>query len=168
MSPILQPGTLDFISQNEDQTRRLGNKLGKLVSAGHVVALIGELGAGKTRWAQGMGQGLNLPDDDIVNSPTYTFINQYQGRLPFYHIDVYRLGTLEEADTLGLDDYIYGDGVCLIEWANRIAETLPPDRLEVELHHLGSTRRRVIMRAIGTTHQTLLDEFKALAFGIQP
>lgn len=164
VSPVLEPGTLDFISHSEDQTRRLGYRLGRLAEAGQVLALIGDLGTGKTRLAQGVGEGLNVPPETVINSPTFTFINQYHGRLVFYHIDLYRLTTSSEAETLGLDDYFEGDGLCLIEWANRLSAALPSERLEIELYYLDETKRRVIMRAYGRTHQALLAAFKQTAF----
>ena len=164
MSPVLEPGALDFISHSEAQTQRLGARLGTLVQSGQLIALIGDLGVGKTRWAQGLGIGLDVPSDEVINSPTFTFINQYQGRLTYYHIDVYRLADVREAETLGLEDYFYGDGVCLIEWANRIEPILPPERLEVELGYLEETKRRVIIRAYGQEYEYLLASFKKLAF----
>lgn len=167
MSPILEPGSLDFISHSEEQTRRVGARLGQLAQPGHVIALRGDLGAGKTRLAQGFGQGLEVPPSEVINSPTFTLINQYQGRLPYYHIDVYRLADSAEAETLGLEDYFYGDGVCLIEWAERIADALPDDRLEVELHYLSDTKRRIVVRAHGPEHARLLDIFKNTAFGFR-
>ena len=164
MSPVLEPGTLDFVSHSEAQTRRLGRKLGALVKPGQVIALLGDLGSGKTRWAQGFGEGLEVAGDEVINSPTFTFINQYQGRLVYYHIDLYRLTTAAEAETLALEDYFYGEGVCLIEWANRIQSLLPSERLEVELQYLGETKRRVVMRAFGESYQELLAAFKRAAF----
>jgi len=160
----LEPETIDFISYSEDHSRNLGRQLGELVQPGQVIALTGDLGTGKTRWAQGMGAGLDVPTGDIINSPTFTFINQYQGRLPYYHIDLYRLASVEEAETLGLEDYFYGDGVCLIEWANRIQPVLPAERLEIELYFLAETKRRVVMRAYGEEYRALLIAFKKRAF----
>jgi len=164
VSPVLEPGTLDFISRSEAQTHRLGVRLGSLAQSGLVIALIGQLGTGKTRLAQGFGEGLQVPAHEVINSPTFTFINQYQGRLPLYHIDVYRLSDPTEAETLGLDDYFYNDGVCLIEWADLIEPILPAERLEVELHHLENTKRRVVIRALGDASQKLLLAFKNQAF----
>ena len=164
MSPVLEPGTLDFISHSEAQTVRLGGRLGTLAQPGQVIALSGDLGAGKTRWAQGFGRGLGVPAAEIINSPTFTFINQYQGRLTYYHIDVYRLTDAAEAETLGLDDYFYGAGVCLIEWADRIRDLLPPERLEIELYYMEETKRRIVMRAYGAEYDELLAAFKKLAF----
>lgn len=166
MSPALEPGALDFFSHSEEQTRRLGAKLGKLAQAGQVIALLGDLGAGKTRLAQGFGAGLGVPADEVINSPTFTLINEYQGRLPFYHVDLYRLSQAVEAETLGLNDYFYGDGVTLIEWANRLGKDLPLERLEIELHHLSETKRRITIRACGPEHAELLEKFKKAAFGV--
>ncbi len=167
MSPALEPGALDFFSHSEEQTRRLGKKLGKLAQAGQVIALLGDLGAGKTRLAQGFGVGLDVSADEVINSPTFTLINEYQGRLPFYHVDLYRLSEAVEAETLGLDDYFYGDGVTLIEWANRLGDSLPPEHLEIELHHLDETKRRIVIRAFGAEYIELLERFKKATFGIQ-
>lgn len=167
MSPLLEPGTLDFISHSETQTRRLGGKLGHLVEPGDVIVLNGDLGVGKTRWAQGFGYGVGVPSDEVINSPTYTFINHYAGRLPFYHIDLYRLADTAEADTLALEEYFYGDGVCVVEWGSRASNLLPPDRLEITLYHLADTKRRLVMKALGDGRASdLLNTFKHRAFGI--
>ncbi|MFQ5610741.1 MAG: tRNA (adenosine(37)-N6)-threonylcarbamoyltransferase complex ATPase subunit type 1 TsaE [Anaerolineae bacterium] len=162
MSPILEAGTLDFITHSETQTRRLGTRLGQLLRGGEVLALIGQLGTGKTRWAQGVALGLDI--DDVVNSPTFTLVNEYEGRLPFYHIDLYRLAAAAEALTFGLDDYLYGHGVCVIEWADRAPALLPAERLEVELHHLQRTKRRLVLRPRGSAYAELLQQFKEVAF----
>jgi tRNA threonylcarbamoyladenosine biosynthesis protein TsaE len=138
--------------------------LGALAQPGQVFALVGPLGAGKTRWAQGFGLGLDVPADVVINSPTFTFVNQYEGRLTLYHIDLYRLTNAPEAETLALDDYFYGDGVCIVEWANRITTALPPERLEVELYHLEETKRRIVMRACGSAYGKMLDQFRDQVF----
>lgn len=162
MSPVLEPGTLDFISHSEAQTRRLGARLGRLLTGGEVLALIGELGTGKTCWAQGIALGLDI--DDVVNSPTFTLVNEHRGRLPLYHIDLYRLADNAELLTFGWDEYLYGDGVCLIEWADRALSSLPAERLEIELHHLERTKRRLVLRPHGARYQALLQQFKETAF----
>jgi tRNA threonylcarbamoyladenosine biosynthesis protein TsaE len=164
VSPVLEPGSLDFISHSEAQTIRLGSRLGTLVQPGQILALIGDLGTGKTRLAQGFGQGMQVSSDEIINSPTFTFINHYQGRLPLYHIDLYRLWDEAEADTLGLEDFFYGDGVCLVEWADRVRSRLPVERLEIELFYLQDTKRRIVVRALGVEYLQLLAAFKKLAF----
>lgn len=162
MSPILEPNTLDFISHSEAQTRRLGARLAAWLSPGDVLALMGDLGSGKTRWVQGVCLGLGVSDPVI--SPTFTLVNEYQGRYPVYHIDLYRLTDVAETTTFGLDDYLYGSGVSLIEWADRAKKFLPPEHLTVELHHLEETKRRVVLRPHGRRFVTMLEAFKQATF----
>ncbi len=109
-----------------EDTYNLGRKLGELAEAGEVYCLLGDLGTGKTVLAQGFARGLGITE--AVSSPTFTIIREYEeGRLPFYHFDVYRIEDMEEMYEMGYEDYFYGSGVCLIEWPNRIEELLPPD-----------------------------------------
>lgn len=163
MSPVVAPNTLDFISHSEAQTHRLGARLATLLGPGDVLALVGELGTGKTRWVQGVTEGLGVTEP--VSSPTFTLVNEYQGRWPVYHIDLYRLDEASELLTFGLEDYLYSDGVSLIEWADRAADLLPPDYLTVELYHLEETKRRVVLRPQGDRFIKLLLDFRASAFG---
>jgi tRNA threonylcarbamoyladenosine biosynthesis protein TsaE len=165
VASIFDQQTLDFISHSEVQTRRLGARLAELFEGGEIIALQGELGAGKTRWVQGVGQGLRV--DQHITSPTFTLVSEYPGRLTLYHIDLYRINQAAEALAFGLEDYLYGDGVCLIEWAERIAEVLPPDRLWITFHYLDNTKRRITMHADGGHYQKLLKEFQRLAFGVR-
>ena len=117
-------------TRSEKETFLLGEKIGKEARAGQVYTLIGDLGVGKTVFTQGMAKGLGIKEP--VSSPTFTIVQVYEeGRLPFYHFDVYRIGDVEEMDEIGFDDYIYGDGVSLIEWANLIEEILPEKRTEI-------------------------------------
>ena len=162
MASVFDQQTLDFISHSEAQTRRLGGRLGMLLKGGEIIALEGTLGSGKTCWVQGMGMGLELPDP--VTSPTFTMVNESHGRLPLYHIDMYRINQVSEALDLGLEDYLYGEGVCVIEWADRVVEVLPPDRMWISFFHLDDTRRRISMRSAGERHRQLLKEFQRLAF----
>ncbi len=106
------------------ETFALGRQIGQQAKAGEVYTLIGDLGVGKTVLTQGVAAGLGI--EEPVNSPTFTIVQIYEeGRLPFYHFDVYRIGDVEEMDEIGYEDYFYGDGLCLIEWANLIEEILP-------------------------------------------
>ncbi len=162
MSPLLKQGALDFISHSEAQTLRLGARLGPLLQAGDVIALIGELGTGKTRWVQGICQGLGV--DVPVVSPTFTLVNEYEGPLPIYHIDLYRLADQAEIGTIGIDDYLYGPGVSLVEWANRTGDALADDFLTVELFHLEDTKRRISISAKGERSRTLLQTYNKVAF----
>lgn len=114
------------------ETFELGVQIGQKCVPGEVYTLIGDLGVGKTVFTQGLAKGLEI--DELISSPTFTIVQVYEeGRLPFYHFDVYRIGDVEEMDEIGYDDYIYGQGVCLIEWANLIEEILPKKRKEITI-----------------------------------
>lgn len=107
-----------------EETFNFGKKIGQLAKPGQIVTLIGDLGVGKTVFTQGVAQGLGITEP--INSPTFTIIQVYEsGRIPFYHFDVYRIGDIEEMEEIGYDDYFWGEGICLIEWANLIEELLP-------------------------------------------
>jgi tRNA threonylcarbamoyladenosine biosynthesis protein TsaE len=107
-----------------EQTGQIGEELARASVPGQVFCLYGDLGVGKTVFTQGFARGLDITEP--ISSPTFTIIQTYEeGRMPFYHFDVYRIGDPEEMDEIGLDDYVYGEGVCLIEWANLIREMLP-------------------------------------------
>ena len=117
---------------SEKETRALGEELGRKAVPGSLYTLTGDLGTGKTVFTQGFARGLGITEH--VNSPTFTIVQEYDGgRLPFYHFDVYRIGDLEEMDEIGYEDYYYGDGVCLIEWAELIEELLPPERTAIRI-----------------------------------
>ncbi|MGN1142791.1 MAG: tRNA (adenosine(37)-N6)-threonylcarbamoyltransferase complex ATPase subunit type 1 TsaE [Oliverpabstia sp.] len=122
-----------IIETNSDkETFALGEKLGKAAKAGQIYTLIGDLGVGKTVFTQGMARGLGITEP--ISSPTFTIIQEYQeGRLPFYHFDVYRIGDIEEMEEIGYDDYFFGQGVCMIEWANLIEEILPEQVIQVKI-----------------------------------
>ncbi|MDE6748985.1 MAG: tRNA (adenosine(37)-N6)-threonylcarbamoyltransferase complex ATPase subunit type 1 TsaE [Lachnospiraceae bacterium] len=114
------------------ETFEFGKKIGERARAGEVYSLIGDLGVGKTVFTQGVASGLGIKES--VNSPTFTILQVYdEGRLPFYHFDVYRIGDIEEMDEIGYDEYFYGDGVCLIEWANLIEEILPEKYMKITI-----------------------------------
>lgn len=115
---------------SEADTRAFGEMLGRKAVPGTVYTLTGDLGVGKTVFTQGFAKGLGVTEH--VNSPTFTIVQEYEdGRLPFYHFDVYRIGDIEEMDEIGYEDYFYGEGVCLIEWAELIEELLPKKRTEI-------------------------------------
>jgi tRNA threonylcarbamoyladenosine biosynthesis protein TsaE len=167
MVPILDRQTLDIISRSADQTRRLGARLGRLLISGDLICLEGELGTGKTCLAQGIGQGLGVREP--VVSPTFTLIREYKAaeeRPPFHHIDFYRLEDVEEALALGLEEYLYGDGVCVIEWAEKVKAVLPSERLWITLRHLDETKRGLLIEASGQRYEELLREFRRVAFGV--
>ena len=119
-------------TRSAKETFELGVAIGEKAQAGQVYTLNGDLGVGKTVFTQGLAKGLGITE--AVNSPTFTIVQIYEeGRLPFYHFDVYRIGDIEEMDEIGFEDYIYGEGVSLIEWANLIEELLPERRTEIKI-----------------------------------
>ena len=119
-------------TNSPQETKELGKKMAERAKPGDVFTLVGDLGVGKTVFTQGIAEGLGI--DEPVNSPTFTIVQEYEsGRMPFYHFDVYRIGDPEEMDEIGFDDYIYGDGLCLIEWADLIEEILPEKRVAIRI-----------------------------------
>ena len=119
-------------TENPEETFALGQKIGRAATPGQVYTLTGDLGVGKTVFTQGVASGLGFTEP--VNSPTFTIVQVYEeGRLPFYHFDVYRIGDIEEMEEIGYDDYFFGEGICLIEWAELIEEILPENRISITI-----------------------------------
>lgn len=115
-----------------EETLKLGEQMGREVKPGTVCTLVGDLGVGKTVFTQGIALGLNI--EESICSPTFTIVQVYEeGRMPFYHFDVYRIGDIEEMDEIGYEDYFYGEGLAMIEWANLIEEILPKDRIDITI-----------------------------------
>ncbi len=115
-----------------EETFALGVEIGRKATPGQVYTLLGDLGVGKTVFTQGVAKGLGI--DEAICSPTFTILQVYEdGRLPFYHFDVYRIGDVEEMDEIGYEDYFYGEGVCFIEWANLIQDIIPPERVRITI-----------------------------------
>ncbi len=134
--PAVQVLTLDGLAATE----RLGIWLGERAQAGEVITLSGGLGAGKTTLTQAIGLGLEVPGHCYITSPTFALLHEYPGRLPLYHLDLYRL-TEPELDELGLADYLYGDGLSVVEWPDRLGGLTPRDRLEIELAIVSEAKR---------------------------
>lgn len=134
-----------------EETFALGEALGKAAKPGEVYTLIGDLGVGKTVFTQGIAKGLGI--EEPVSSPTFTIVQVYgQGRMPFYHFDVYRIGDLEEMEEIGYEDYFYGDGLALVEWGNRIEELLPEAYREIRIEkdlEQGFDYRKITIREVG-------------------
>jgi tRNA threonylcarbamoyladenosine biosynthesis protein TsaE len=130
-----------FISRSPAQTQALGERLGRRLQPGSVVACIGLLGAGKTCFLQGLCRGLGVPSG--VTSPTFVLVNQYHGRLPIYHLDAYRTETLTELIDIGVEELLHGDGVTVIEWADKLLPLLPPHTITVAISGLGDEPRRI-------------------------
>ena len=151
-SPI---GSLELSLLSRSETESLGKAIGCALTGGEVLALIGELGAGKTALVRGIASGLGAPPTS-VSSPTFVLIHEYLGRLPLIHADLYRLHTAEEAETIGLHDYFTGHAVTAIEWADRFPALLPKDRLEVRLIHRSVATRKAQLTAHGPQSLRLL------------
>ena len=134
-------GWWSIVSKSARQTMSLGRKLGTLIQGGEIVGLIGELGAGKTAFARGFTEGVQVGKKVWVRSPTFTLINEYEGRLPVYHIDLYRVGKGEDLDGLNLREYLYGGGVSLIEWFDHLPLSEVDEYLEIKFAHLGGAQR---------------------------
>jgi tRNA threonylcarbamoyladenosine biosynthesis protein TsaE len=155
---------LDIISNSTAQTQRLGARLGELAHAGDLYCLEGDLGSGKTCFVQGLGKGLKIPT--AIHSPTFILANEHRGgRLPVFHLDVYRVRGADEAVGFGLEDYLAVDGVCVIEWAEKVRQALPAEHLWITFRHIGESKRGLMIKAVGTRYQALLKEFKEGAFG---
>jgi tRNA threonylcarbamoyladenosine biosynthesis protein TsaE len=144
-------------SESPEATQSLAERLGQLLRPGDVVALIGELGSGKTLFSQGLACGLGVPKTFYITSPTFAIINEYPGRVPFYHLDLYRVSDRAEFPELGLKEILYGEGAVAIEWAERLGEDLPAERLEVHLTFSDETSRSLIFKAFGVNAKQRLD-----------
>ncbi len=144
-------------TNNAGETFAFGKRLGEQARPGQIYTLIGDLGVGKTVFTQGMAAGLGITEP--ISSPTFTIIQEYEeGRLPFYHFDVYRIGDIEEMEEIGYDDYFFGRGVCMIEWANLIEELLPPDVIQVTIEkdlEKGFDYRRICVTGMEEKGETL-------------
>lgn len=137
-------------------TDAFGRGLATHLFAGAVVGLMGPLGAGKTHLVRAIAQGLKIADPRVVNSPTFVLIQEYDARLPIYHFDAYRLPGVAEFEELGAQEYFAGSGVCLVEWADRVPEAMPAERLDARLTIIGETARRLELAAHGERYERLL------------
>ncbi|MBC2255889.1 tRNA (adenosine(37)-N6)-threonylcarbamoyltransferase complex ATPase subunit type 1 TsaE [Listeria ivanovii] len=146
----------ELVMTNESDTKLLAKTLGEKLQAGDVLLLEGDLGAGKTTFTKGIGEGLLIPQ--IIKSPTFTIIREYKkGRLPLYHMDVYRLEDAS-SDDLGLEEYFYGSGVSVVEWAQFVQEDLPSEYLEIRLFHIDENTRRMVAKPVGKRYERLAME----------
>jgi tRNA threonylcarbamoyladenosine biosynthesis protein TsaE len=118
-------------SSSEEETINIGEELGKLLTPGTIIGLNGELGAGKTVFVKGIARGLNTQEEP--NSPTFVIMNKYEGRIPLYHFDLYRISSAEELEGIGYEDYFYGNGVTVVEWSDRVKEIFPDKTIRVEI-----------------------------------
>jgi len=148
-----------FVSHSHQDTVLFGSALGKALAPGCAVALIGELGAGKTCFIKGVACGINNTPETEVTSPTFTILHEYEGRPPVYHFDAYRLSGSADLEAIGFDDYIDGNGVSIIEWADRIQDALPRECLTVYIDVLSEQERRFTCESSGRRHDDVLMKF---------
>lgn len=162
--PILDSRTFEFISRSPEQTRRLGARLGTLLLPGDLVCLSGDLGSGKTTMVQGLAQGWGTLDQ--VSSPTFVLVNEYRrpDQQSLFHLDAYRLKNALEAEDLDLDRMLES-GALVLEWAERIAQILPPERIWVDLRWLADEQRGMVISVRGARYEALLAEFRQKVFG---
>ena len=147
-----------FISHSPEETLRLGAFLGKYLTNGSVVALSGELGSGKTCLTQGIARGLQVPEGLYVTSPSYTLINEYPGRLRLFHADLYRIRNVVELDEIGLGEIMGCDGVTVIEWAEKMIELLPKERLFISISIVDDQTRELHLTACGQSAVDLIEK----------
>jgi tRNA threonylcarbamoyladenosine biosynthesis protein TsaE len=143
-----------LISHSPEQTQQLGMRLGEMARSGDVFLLTGNLGGGKTCLTQGIAWGLGVKE--YAFSPSFVLIREYAGRLPLYHVDFYRLDSIEEIADLGLDEYLYGRGVCVVEWADKGLALMPEEHLLINLSYLSETGRSITFEPKGRRYNDLL------------
>ena len=152
--------TFIFESPNEDETRRLGGALAEVLSPGTVIALDGTLGAGKTRLVRAIALGLDV-DKAAIASPTFVLLHEYEGRMPVYHFDAYRLTGAVEFDQLGAEEYLASEGITLIEWAEKIVTSLPEERINIRIEVAGDSARRFSFSSNGTLPDEILAKLQS-------
>lgn len=141
---------------NQEELEKIAEKLGRLVHSGDVICMTGDLGVGKTTFTQALAVGLGV--EDYVTSPTFILINEYEGRIPLYHFDVYRIGDAGEMEDLGYEEYFYGDGVCVIEWADLIKDILPYNYLWIEIRITGVKSRQICLTGTNDYYKEIIGE----------
>jgi len=151
--------SLELISHSPDDTLKIGADIGELASGGDIFLLVGSLGTGKTCLTQGIARGLGITEH--TPSPSFVLVRQFYGRLPLYHIDLYRLDNINEIADLGLDDYLYSDGVCVIEWAEKGLSLLPQEHLMIVMSYLGDTERRLVFKPGSQRYREMMTELRA-------
>ena len=148
------------VCRSPRETQGWGRRLGRLVQGGEIIGLVGEVGAGKTCFVRGFTEGIGVSRDAWVRSPTFTLINEYEGRLPVYHIDLYRVSEVSQQGGLNLREYLYGDGVSLIEWFEYLPADEVEEYLEVKIAHLGGAKRELTFVAHGERYEAILAQLK--------
>jgi tRNA threonylcarbamoyladenosine biosynthesis protein TsaE len=150
-----------FLSSSQSETEKFGRSLGMLLEEGTFIALYGDLGGGKTCFVRGVVDGINPDSVRLVASPTFAVMNEYPGKTPIYHFDLYRLSCGSEIAELGFDDYFYGNGICIVEWAERLGETLPGNHLSIQFEYIDEDVRSICLEAHGRAAHNLLEQMES-------
>lgn len=151
---------LTIITKSPEETKNLGKEVSKLTKPGDLLAFYGELGVGKTCFIQGISQGLKVKD--YVTSPSFTIINEYQGKIPIYHFDLFRLNNAEEILELGYEEYFYGEGLIVIEWAEKIEQLLPKEHLKIDIKFRDHYKRIISFIPQGDRFNKFLEELNRI------
>ncbi len=154
----LRQNRLSIITHSPEQTREIGSIIGGLAHPGELLLLVGDLGTGKTCLVQGIAWGMGL--STYASSPSFVLAREYPGNINLYHIDLYRLSNLEEITDLGIDDYLYGEGVCVVEWAEKAMTLFPQEHLLIELEHMAENERKLRFQAKGQRCTELINQVK--------
>ena len=159
---LVSDNKLHIITHSPQETNTLGAHIGRIVAPGTIIALTGDLGSGKTAFAQGLAQGLDVPGHYYITSPSYTLINEYPGRHLFFHIDLYRIDNLSDLEEIGLYEIIDGNGVVAIEWADKLGDEIPLSHLALCFEILDQGSRRIQMTACGAHEVNLVTQLKKI------
>ncbi len=154
---IPHPSSFAVLSKSAAETRRWGKRLGRLLRGGEIIGLSGELGSGKTCFVRGVAEGLEVGKETWIRSPTFTLINEYHGRLPVYHIDLYRLGSRRDMEELDLREYLFSDGVSLVEWFDYLPSREVEDYLHVQFEHGSGNKRTLTFTAHGDRYEKMIE-----------
>jgi len=157
---------LDLVSHSPEETQKIGAYIGRLALPSDIFLLVGRLGTGKTCLTQGIAYGLDIKEYAL--SPSFVIVRELYGRLPLYHIDLFRLDHIEEIEELGLDDYLYGKGVCVVEWAEKGLSVLPNEHLLVQIDFVSDTERSFRLKPRGKRYLEILTQLKRLFINLTP
>jgi tRNA threonylcarbamoyladenosine biosynthesis protein TsaE len=165
LKPNANPCRVVIQTKSTSETIRLGKRIGAHLQPGDVVALAGELGTGKTQFIKGVAAGVGVGKSTYITSPSFTLIHEYPGKIPFCHIDLYRLKTEREVEELGLEEYFQRGGVTAIEWADKISSLLPKEMLWIHIYYTGEYTRSLKILGKGTRYLNLVDQIQSSEFG---
>ncbi len=150
---------ISFLSTKKEETIRFGARLAKLLKKGDIVCLFGDLGSGKTTFTKGIAKGLGIKEA-LVNSPTFVLMNEYDGKIPLFHFDLYRVDNTKEISAIGYEDFFYDNGITVVEWADKLGELLPKDYIKVEFSHKNENKRGIRCSAVGRRAKDIIAGLK--------